>query len=121
LGPGVQSGQAAGIGFWHNTNGQALITSFNNGANDTALSTWLATNFANLYGVNAGANNLTGFTNAQVASFYQTLFNETGPKLDAFVLATALDVYATTASLGGNNATMLVLTAQPSASPTTPR
>jgi PKD repeat protein len=105
LGIGVQAGQAAGIGFWHNKNGQALITSFNNGANDTTLSAWLATNFANLYGASAGANNLTGFTNAQVASFYLTLFNETGPKADAQVLAAALDVYATTSSLGGTNAT----------------
>src|SRR5262249_62164362 len=41
---------------------------------------------------------------AQVAAFYQTLFNVSGQKLDAQVLATALSVYATTQSLGGTAA-----------------
>jgi hypothetical protein len=100
----VQQGQSAGIGFWQNKNGQALINSFNGGSTATALSAWLATTFSNLYGSNAGTNNLTGQTNAQVAAFYLTLFNSTGPKLDAEVLATALNVYATTSSLGGGPA-----------------
>jgi hypothetical protein len=104
LGLGVQKGQAAGIGFWHNNNGQALINSFNGGPNATILSTWLASTFPNLYGLNAGANNLTGKTNAEVAAFYLTLFGQQGPKLDAQVLATALNVYATTLSLGGTAA-----------------
>jgi hypothetical protein len=101
LGSGVQAGQSSGGGFWHNTNGQALIDSFNGGANHTELSTWLATNFPNLYGANAGGHNLTGETNAQVAALYQSLFSLQGPKLDAAVLGTALSIYATTASLGG--------------------
>jgi hypothetical protein len=97
----IQPGQTATIGFWHNRNGQALINGFNGGPNSTALSAWLATNFPNLYGAGAGTNNLTGETNAQVAAFYEGLFAEHGPKLDAQVLGTALNVYATTASLGG--------------------
>jgi hypothetical protein len=105
LGSGVQNGQAAGIGFWRNKNGQALINSFNGGAGSTALANWLATTFPNLYGAGAGANNLTGKTNAQVATFYVSLFNLQGPKLDAEVLATALNVYATTSSLGGSATT----------------
>src|SRR5439155_21363531 len=55
----------------------------------------------NLYGAGAGSHNLTGMTNAQVAAFYQGLFNLSRPKLDAEVLATALNVYATTLSLSG--------------------
>jgi len=51
------------------------------------------------------SNNLTGKTNAQVAAIYLTLFALTGPKLDAEVLATALNVYATTSSLVGNAGT----------------
>jgi hypothetical protein len=90
-----------GIGFWHNKNGQALISSFNGGSTATALSSWLATNFPNLYGASAGANNLTGKTNAQVATFYLTQFSLNGPKVEAKTLAAALNVYATTASLGG--------------------
>src|SRR5262249_38891081 len=100
----VQQGQSAGIGFWANKKGQALINSFNGGSPATALSAWLATTFSNMYGSNAGANNLTGQTNAQVAAFYQSLFNNSATKLDAEVLATALNVYATTSSLGGGPA-----------------
>jgi hypothetical protein len=100
----VQAGQSAGIGFWHNKNGQTLIDSFNGGDNSTALADWLATTFPNLYGANAGVNNLTGKTNDQVAAFSESLFHESGMKLDAQVLATALNVYATTQSLGGTAA-----------------
>src|SRR5207237_2398188 len=50
LGQDVQHGLTGGIGFWHSKNGQALIDSFNGGANSTALSSWLATNFSHVYG-----------------------------------------------------------------------
>src|SRR5205085_8033823 len=95
LGQDVDEDQVKGIGFWHNRNGQALISSFNGGATATALGNWLAATFANLYGAGAGVNDLTGKTNAQVAAFYLTLFDAHGPKLDAQVLATALNLYAT--------------------------
>jgi hypothetical protein len=90
-----------GIGFWHNKNGQALIDSFNGGPSSTALANWLALTFPNLYGAGAGANNLTGKTNLQVAAFYQSLWALQNDQPDVEVLATALNVYATTASLGG--------------------
>jgi hypothetical protein len=45
LGLGVSTGQTAGIGFWQNTNGQALIASFNGGSTSTMLSAWLASTF----------------------------------------------------------------------------
>jgi hypothetical protein len=99
--PAIDEGQAAGIGFWQNKNGQALIQSFNGGPGSTALANWLAACFPNLYGACAGSDNLTGQTNAQVAAFYQRLFGRSSPKLDAQVLATALNVYASTSSLGG--------------------
>jgi hypothetical protein len=65
-----------------------------------------------MYGAGAGANNLTGKTNAEVAAFYKTLFARTaqtaaggGPaKMDAQVLATALAVYVTNQSLAGTTA-----------------
>jgi hypothetical protein len=101
LGQGVVSGLTGGVGFWHNTNGQALINSFNGGPTATALSAWLAATFPNLYGAGAGANNLTGKTNAQVAAFYLSQFNLGGNQVQAQVLATVLNVYATTSSLGG--------------------
>jgi VCBS repeat protein len=95
LGQDVQRGLAGDIGFWHGSSGQALINSFNGGPGATALSTWLAQNFSNLYG------NLWGSTNADVAAFYQSQFALSGPNAQAQVLATALNVYATTQSLGG--------------------
>lgn len=101
LGQAIQDGQSAGIGFWHNVHGQALIRSFNGGATATTLAHWLAGTFPNLYGVGAGTHNLIGWTNAQVGAFFHLLFDLPGPKLDAQVLATALNVYATTLSLGG--------------------
>jgi hypothetical protein len=99
LGQGVVKGLTATIGFWNNQNGQALITSFNVTANTpkpTALASWLKATFPNLYG------NLAITYNADVAAYFQTLFNQGAPKVQAQVLAVALNVYATTASLGGN-------------------
>jgi hypothetical protein len=105
LGQTVQHGLTGDIGFWNNKSGQALINAFNGGPDATALSSWLATAFPNLYGANAGSNNLSGFSNAQVAAFYQSQLSLRflfGSNLEAEVLATALNVYASTLSLGGN-------------------
>jgi hypothetical protein len=89
-----------------------LIDSFNGGKNATALATWLATMFPNLYGVNAGSNNLLNYqntgkvaTNAQVAAYFQSLFNLGGTQVQAQTLAVALNIYATTSSLGGSAGT----------------
>jgi hypothetical protein len=101
LGQGVQTGLTGDIGFWHSKTGQALINGFNGGSSATVLSTWLATPFTNLYGSGAGASNLTGKSNAQVAAFYKTQYALPGSNVEAQVLATALNVYATTLSLGG--------------------
>jgi hypothetical protein len=102
LGLGVQSGQTASIYFWAGSRGQALISSFNGGPSATGLANWLALTFPNLYGAQAGAHNLFGKSNAQVATFFQTLYPLS--LLDAEVLATAFNVYATTLSLGGTAA-----------------
>ena len=104
LGVGVRDDQTAGVGFWHAKKGQALIQSFNGGGSATALSTWLATNFANLYGAGAGSHNLSGMTDAQVAAVFNKLFDAHHDNADVEVLAAALNVYATTASLGGAQA-----------------
>ncbi len=101
LGQGVQAGQAASIYFWAGARGQALISSFNGGPSATGLANWLTLTFPNLYGVSAGAHNLFGKTNTQVAAFFQTLYPS---MVDADVLATALNVYASTQSLGGTTA-----------------
>src|SRR5262249_17230190 len=95
LGLNVQRGLTGDVGFWHGSAGQPLINRFNGGPDATALSSWLATNFPRLNG------SLAGLTNADVAAFYLSQLAISGPKAEAQVLATALNVYATTMSLGG--------------------
>ncbi len=94
-------GDTATIGFWHNNNGQALILSM---PNSPALANWLAGSYPCLYGINAGANNLAGKSNTQIAAYFLTLFNVKGQKTYAQVLAGALASYVTSSTLAGNNA-----------------
>jgi hypothetical protein len=96
-GSAIAKSQSAGIGFWQNKNGQALISKFTNVGN------WLAATLPNTFGINAGANNLTGQTAQQVIQLYQQDF-ALHDKLDAQFMATALNVFATDASLGGSAA-----------------
>jgi len=93
-------GDTATIGFWHNKNGQALILSLNGGSTSTALATWLATNYPNLYGASS-SNNLTGKTNADVAALFLTFFGVSGAKTNAQILAGALAIYSTNSTLAG--------------------
>jgi hypothetical protein len=96
----IRPGDTASAGFWRGWPGQVLIRFFNGGPASTRLGYWLAATFPNLYGAAAGAHNLAGKTNAQVADFYRGLF-DSRQRLPAQVLATALNEYATTLSLGG--------------------
>jgi hypothetical protein len=107
----VQPGQTATIGFWQGPNGQQLIQSLNSGPGSTQLGNWLAQTFPHLYGAAAGADNLAGKSNTEVANFMIALFNQTAhsappgpPKLDAQVLAVALAVYVTNENLAGTTA-----------------
>jgi hypothetical protein len=95
----VHSGQTAGIGFWNNKNGQALIKALNGGSTSTQLGNWLAATLPNILGSSAGSNNLIGKSNAAVAALFQNDFLLKAVKLDAQVLATALSVYVTNATL----------------------
>ena len=52
-----------------------------------------------MFGANAGGNDLAGQSNAYIAALFQRDFVVQGVKLDAQVLATALAVYATNATL----------------------
>jgi hypothetical protein len=91
----------AGPAFWAGPGGQALILKFDGGPTSTTLADWLAATLPNLFGAAAGAFNLTGMSNAEVAVFYQWLRHQRGSKLEAEVLAVALSIYATTPTLGG--------------------
>jgi hypothetical protein len=116
-GGAVHSGQTATIGFWQNRNGQNLIKALpvvtNPDGSVTSVANWLAATFPNLYGDAAGANNLAGKSNADVAAFFTTLFSQNGPnspggppRLDAQVLASALAVYVTNQGLAGTTASV---------------
>lgn len=98
-GGSVRKGQTAGIGFWNNKNGQALILALNGSSARTQLGNWLAATLPNIFGANAGSNNLIGESNGAVAALFQSDFLLKGVKLDAQVLATALSVYVTNATL----------------------
>jgi hypothetical protein len=99
-GDALNRGQTAGIGFWNNKNGQALLQSLNGGAG-TQLGDWLAATLPDLFG--ATGHNLAGSTNVQVAGYFQVLFATRGDKLEAQVLATALSVYVTNSTLAGGS------------------
>jgi uncharacterized delta-60 repeat protein len=98
----VQKGQTAGIGFWNNKNGQALIKSLpvvtNADGSVTSVANWLAATLPNMFGASSD-NDLTGKSNAYIAALFQQDFVMKGVKVDAQVLATALSVYATNATL----------------------
>jgi parallel beta-helix repeat protein len=94
----IQHGQTAGIGFWNNKNGQALIKALNGGTG-TQLGDWLAVTFPHMFGASAGGGNLAGKGNAFIAALFQSDFVVHGTKLDAQVLATALAVYVTDGTL----------------------
>jgi len=100
----VQQGQAGTMGYWAAGLGQSLINAFNGGVGAVGVANWMALSFPNLYGINAGANNLFGKTNAQIALLYQTKYQQAAPQADAEIMATALNVYASTQSLGGTTA-----------------
>jgi uncharacterized repeat protein (TIGR01451 family) len=87
----IGSGQTATLGFWKNA-GQNVILNFNGSANSTALGNWMATNFGNLFG------NFAGKTNTFIANAFKT-GGASNTYQQAFAIA--LDIYATTTSLGG--------------------
>jgi hypothetical protein len=94
----IQRGQAASISFWNNRRGQALIRALNGGTG-TQLADWLAATLPSTFGARAGGHNLAGKNNAFVAALLQQDFVVKGIRLDAQVLATALSVYVTNATL----------------------
>lgn len=93
-------GQTQTAQYWSSSAGQSLIKSFNGGSTRTELANWLASSFPNVYRAQAGTNNLSGKTNANVASLFLNL-TRLQRSLDQEVLATALNVYASTLTLGG--------------------
>jgi hypothetical protein len=101
----VAGNQTQTAAWWNGSSGQSLIKALNGGQSAKNLGNWLATDFNNLFGANAGsANNLSGKTNGQVATYYQSLYANSAKKPEADALALALNVYVTNSTLAGNTA-----------------
>jgi uncharacterized surface anchored protein len=92
--------ESATMLFWANL-GQTLIKDFGGSSANTALGTWLATTYPNLF----GGSILGTKTNAAVAAKYMSYYDVTGQQNNAQVMATALNVYASTLGLGGTTGT----------------
>ena len=88
--------ESATMLFWANL-GQTLIKQLGGVSTNTALGTWLAATYPNLFGGSILGNK----TNTTVAAKYMTYYNASGQKNSAQVMATALNVYASTLGLGG--------------------
>ncbi len=94
--------EAAASRFWANL-GQSLILELPSTASGLTLGQWLAQSFPRLYG--AGCVNLSTKSNSYIASYFKSLYTNSSKKANAEVMATALNVYASTRSLGGEAAT----------------
>jgi hypothetical protein len=91
----VAKGDTATIGFWANTNGQALLKSYKT----SSIGTCLASTYPNLFG------NLNGANGSQVAAYLLKAKHASGTlngNTYAQALATALNVWVTTTGLGWN-------------------
>jgi hypothetical protein len=92
------TGTFATIGFWHNKNGQAVITNLDGSPGSILLGNSLASNYPHLFGA---ANpytgtSLAGLTNTQVAAVYLGLWTPSGLQKNTYVqaFAVALGLYA---------------------------
>ena len=96
----VTKGDTASIAFWESQSGQNLILSLNGGSSGTALATWMAGQLPNIIGASS-SNNLTNQPNTAIVSAFQSVYNESGQKTDAQVMAALLSCYVTSSLLNG--------------------
>jgi hypothetical protein len=98
---GETSTKGRSIGYWTSTAGQEQIDSFGGWKDSAAASSWLAQMYPELYGFDAGPNNLWGQKNRGVAAFVQVTEMMYGPdSAECRTLAAALDEFARTCTLG---------------------
>jgi|GEM_PF-2965824 len=99
----VSSGQTLSQNFWNKVNGLSLLLSFNGSIFSTSLGNWLASSFPNLFGAHSQYFNFTGASNLAVAIDVE-LASFFAPNAWVDMLSVALDVYATSTTLGGATA-----------------
>ncbi|MCP4378831.1 MAG: PKD domain-containing protein, partial [bacterium] len=106
----VSAGQTAAIGFWKGSDGKKLIEQLNGDKHSTLLGDWLAATFSNMYGDDAGDNNLAGLSNKDIHKFFKKLVKDRkkgimkklshdAQWLDAQVMAVAFATYVTNETL----------------------
>ncbi|MCH8044807.1 MAG: cadherin domain-containing protein [Planctomycetes bacterium] len=99
-GGGLNSGDTATIGYWHNKNGQALIEKLDE---DGDLTAWLLDNFGNIFDL--GDFDEYG---GSVSEFYRMAFFKKKlkgtPKVDAQFMAVAFATFATSSNLSNGGA-----------------
>ena len=54
-GSAFTANQTATVAFWSSNSGQTLIKALNGSSNSTALSSWLVSNYGNMYGCDRGS------------------------------------------------------------------
>ena len=92
------------MGFWQNKNGQGIITSFCGGTSGTSLNTFLRqfNPFQDLSSTATCSQDASYVNNIIKAATCTSSTNTCNSMLRSQMLATALDVYFSTPSLGGN-------------------
>jgi hypothetical protein len=92
------------MGFWQNKNGQGIITSFCGGTSGTSLNTFLRqyNPFQDLSATATCSQDASYVTGIIKVATCTSSSNTCNAMLRAQMLATALDVYFSTPSLGGN-------------------
>ena len=96
----VGAKDTASASFWNGTNGQNLLRALNGSSNAEALSTWMASTFPNLWGPDS-SNSLLGRTNSEIVSNYRAKFAMGGIRLEAQMMATAFNIFATDSQMAG--------------------
>jgi hypothetical protein len=103
VGQPFTSNQRQSTAWWASASGQALLKSLNGGSSAKNLGNWLGANYGNLFGLSAGLqNNLSGKTNAQVATYLQSLASNAVRQVETEFLALALSDYVSDSRLAGN-------------------
>ena len=107
VGSAFAGNQTQTIAWWNGSNGQALIKALNGGQNAKNLGNWLAANFNNLFGADAGQREQPGGQDQRAGGrLLPVAVLPTPPgKPEAEALALALAVYVTNSSLAGTTAT----------------
>lgn len=102
--PTVSSAQTGSVEFWASPDGNALLTSLNDGWRSRELGRWMARAFPAMYGPKARNMNLAMKTSRHISRIFVGLSANPATQLDAQVMAMAFNLYVTDARLAGYTA-----------------